>query len=190
MEGPYNAALQKSPVAVNRARVNVTAHPFLRAVVDYLMVVVLDAPWHVPSGPAVVVERSARRPLAAQASLPDRRARSREALRLGAQETHVLGLGGMWTELLDDVAVVPLPADAARIEAALHSLRGAPVLFGGRGGTPVDVGAAARLAARLGELLLDGGYELIECNPVVVRPAGEGAVALDAVIRRGVSCTT
>ena len=28
----------------------------------------------------------------------------------------VLGLGGIWTELLDDVAIVPLPADAARIE--------------------------------------------------------------------------
>ena len=28
----------------------------------------------------------------------------------------VLALGGIWTELLDDVAIVPLPADAARIE--------------------------------------------------------------------------
>jgi hypothetical protein len=102
----------------------------------------------------------------------------------------VLGLGGLWTELLDDVAVIPLPADAARIEAALGSLRGAPVLLGGRGGAEVDVAAAARLAARLGSMLVDGGYELIECNPVVVGPAGEGAVALDAVIRRGVSCTT
>jgi acetyl-CoA synthetase len=102
----------------------------------------------------------------------------------------VLGLGGLWTELLDDVAVVPLPADAARVQAALGSLRGAPVLFGGRGGAEVDVAAAARLAVRLAELLLDGGYELIECNPVVVGPAGAGALALDAVMRRGVSCTT
>ncbi len=37
----------------------------------------------------------------------------------------VIGLGGIWTELLDDVAIVPLPADAARIERALRSLRGA-----------------------------------------------------------------
>ena len=33
----------------------------------------------------------------------------------------------------DDVAVVPLPADAERVEAALRSLRGAPLLTGGRG---------------------------------------------------------
>ena len=30
----------------------------------------------------------------------------------------VVGLGGVWTEVLDDVAIVPLPADAARIERA------------------------------------------------------------------------
>ena len=52
----------------------------------------------------------------------------------------VLALGGIWTELLDDVAIVPLPADAARIESALRSLRGAPLLLGGRGGEPVDLG--------------------------------------------------
>ena len=48
----------------------------------------------------------------------------------------VIGLGGVWTELLDDVAIVPLPADAARIERALRSLRGAPLLTGGRGTAP------------------------------------------------------
>ena len=46
----------------------------------------------------------------------------------------VVGLGGIWTELLDDVAVIPLPADAARIERAIATLRGAPLLLGGRGG--------------------------------------------------------
>ena len=93
----------------------------------------------------------------------------------------VLGLGGIWTELLDDVAIVPLPADAARIERALRSLRGAPVLEGGRGRVPCDVGAAARLAQRVGELLLDRALELIELNPVLV--SSSGAVVADAAIR-------
>ena len=96
----------------------------------------------------------------------------------------VLGLGGIWTELLDDAAIVPLPASAARIEAALGGLRGAPVLLGGRGGAGADVGAAARLAERIGELLISGGLDLVECNPVLVGAAGEGAVVLDASIRR------
>ena len=43
----------------------------------------------------------------------------------------VIGLGGIWTEVLSDVAILPLPASAARIERALRSLRGAPLLTGG-----------------------------------------------------------
>jgi acetate---CoA ligase (ADP-forming) len=95
----------------------------------------------------------------------------------------VLALGGIWTELLDDVAIVPLPADVVRIESALRSLRGAPLLFGGRGGEPVDLGAAARLAADLAALLVEHGLAEVECNPVLVGPPGQGAVAVDAVVR-------
>jgi acetate---CoA ligase (ADP-forming) len=97
----------------------------------------------------------------------------------------VIGLGGVWTEVLDDVAIVPLPAGAARIERALRSLRGAPLLTGGRGGIPVDLAAAARLAARVGEVLIEDELELIELNPVLVSP--EGAVAVDATVRRRVA---
>ena len=94
----------------------------------------------------------------------------------------VVGLGGIWTEVLSDAAVVPLPASAARIERALRSLRGAPLLFGGRGQRPVEVGAASRLAQRVGELLLEAPLELVELNPVLV---GEhGAVAVDTIVRR------
>ncbi len=99
----------------------------------------------------------------------------------------VLGLGGVWTELLDDVAIVPLPADAARIERALRSLRGAPVLAGGRGRAVCDVAAAARLGQRVGELLLERSPELIELNPVLV--SDSGAVVADAAIRSRPSVT-
>jgi acyl-CoA synthetase (NDP forming) len=91
----------------------------------------------------------------------------------------VVGLGGVWTEALDDVAIVPLPADPERVERALRSLRGAPLLTGGRGRRPLDVAAAARLAARTGELLLDHGLTLIEVNPVLVHE--RGALAVDAL---------
>ncbi len=94
-----------------------------------------------------------------------------------------VGLGGIWTEAFGDVAVVPLPADAARVERALRSLRAAPLLQGTRTGAPVDVAAAAELAARAGALLLDQGLELLELNPVLVN--ARGAVAVDALIRTG-----
>jgi acetyl-CoA synthetase len=94
-----------------------------------------------------------------------------------------VGLGGVWTDAFGDVAVVPLPADAARVERALRSLRAAPLLAGTRTGAPADVAAAAALAARAGALLLDQGLELLELNPVLVN--ARGAVAVDAVIRTG-----
>jgi acetate---CoA ligase (ADP-forming) len=94
----------------------------------------------------------------------------------------VIGLGGMWVEALDDVAIVPLPADANRCREAMLSLRGAPLLTSERGGAPADLGSAARLASAVGALLLETGLDLLELNPVVVHR--EGCVALDAIGRR------
>jgi acetyl-CoA synthetase len=102
------------------------------------------------------------------------------ARRDGVVPALILGLGGVWTELLDDVAVVPLPAGAGRIERALHSLRGASMLYGGRGSPRVDVGAAAVLAQRAGQLLLEAHLEVLELNPVLVHE--RGAVALDVSV--------
>jgi len=93
----------------------------------------------------------------------------------------VVGLGGMWTEIHDDVAIVPLPASPERVERALRSLRGAPLLTGGRGRTPLDLAAVAGLASTVGQVLLDRGLALIELNPVLVYE--HGAVAVDAVVR-------
>ncbi len=95
----------------------------------------------------------------------------------------VVGLGGTWTELLADAAVIPLPATPERVAAAIRGLRGAPLLTGGRGRAPLAVDAAARLAAAAGALLLSEGLDLVELNPVIVSEAG--AVAVDAVARRG-----
>jgi acetyl-CoA synthetase len=94
----------------------------------------------------------------------------------------VVGLGGLWAEALGDVAVLPLPASADRVAAALRGLRGAPVLTGGRGRPALDVDAAAQLGAAAGELLLDEGLVLLELNPVIVHR--RGAVAVDALAAR------
>jgi acyl-CoA synthetase (NDP forming) len=93
----------------------------------------------------------------------------------------VIALGGTWAELLDDVVVIPLPATAERVAGAIRSLRGAPLLCGGRGRPELDVEAAARIAAAAGDALLGEGLELVELNPVLV--GRHGALALDAVAR-------
>jgi acyl-CoA synthetase (NDP forming) len=94
----------------------------------------------------------------------------------------VLAAGGLWTEVLSDAAVVPLPAEPERIEAAIRSLRAAPLFTGGRGRPALDVPAAARLAAQVGELLLGADLALIELNPVLVHEQGVSVV--DAVAAR------
>jgi acetyl-CoA synthetase len=94
----------------------------------------------------------------------------------------IVGLGGIWTELLSDAAVIPLPASAAEVEAAIRGLRGAALLDGGRGSVKLAIGALAQFAAGVGELLLEDRLELIECNPVIV--SEHGAVAADALIAR------
>ena len=94
----------------------------------------------------------------------------------------IVGLGGIWTELLSDAAVIPLPASADEIAAAISDLRGAPLLDGGRGRAKLAVTALAQFAAGIGDLLLADGLELIECNPVIV--SEHSAVAADALIAR------
>jgi acetate---CoA ligase (ADP-forming) len=94
----------------------------------------------------------------------------------------VIAAGGLWTEMLGDAAVVPLPASPDRIEAAIRSLRAAPLFSGGRGRPRLDVPAAARLAAAVGELLLGADLALIELNPVLVHEQGVSVV--DAVAAR------
>ena len=93
----------------------------------------------------------------------------------------VIGLGGIWAEALDEVAIVPLPASGERVELALRSLRAAPLFTGVRGTSAVDIGGLAALAARVGELALDRRLALLELNPVAAGP--DGALALDAVAR-------
>ena len=95
----------------------------------------------------------------------------------------VIGLGGVWAELLEDAVVIPLPASPARVADAIRSLRGAPLLYGGRGRPPLAVAAAAEIAARAADVLLAEGLELLELNPVLV--SADGALALDAVVREG-----
>jgi acetyl-CoA synthetase len=89
----------------------------------------------------------------------------------------VVAVGGTWTEVLDDAAIVPLPAMAERVESAIRGLRAAPIV-----GLGSDLRAAARLAAAVGDLLVEHGLELLELNPVLVH--ADGAVAVDAVAAR------
>ena len=95
-----------------------------------------------------------------------------------------VGLGGVWTELMQDACHALLPVGADQAEAMLRSLKGFKLLDGYRGAPKADVGAAAKAIAALGEAVLAGGDALreVEVNPLLVLPEGRGAVAVDALV--------
>jgi acyl-CoA synthetase (NDP forming) len=91
----------------------------------------------------------------------------------------LVGLGGVYAELLDDTAVALAPVDAAQAEELIRSLRGSAILAGARGRPPVDVVAAAGAVAALSRLAASRpDLTEIEINPLLVTP--QEALALDA----------
>jgi acyl-CoA synthetase (NDP forming) len=95
-----------------------------------------------------------------------------------------LGLGGVWTELMGDVQHALAPISAAEAAAMLRRLKGYPLLDGYRGRPHADLAAAAEAAAALSRAVLALGAAAteVEVNPLLVRPAGRGAVAADALV--------
>ncbi len=94
----------------------------------------------------------------------------------------MVGLGGVHVELLDDVAfgLAPLSDDAAR--DLVLGLRGAPLLTGSRGSTPVDVAALVRVLCAVGDLIASVPEILeLDLNPVLV--SFTAAVAVDWRVR-------
>ena len=93
------------------------------------------------------------------------------------------GFGGVTAEILQDVRLFTPDLSPEAITGELFKLRQSPLLTGGRGSPSLDVEAAARVIATLGRLLLtEPRIKEIDLNPVIIRPAGEGVVALDALM--------
>ncbi len=95
-----------------------------------------------------------------------------------------VGLGGVLTELYGDVSHRLLPVDEQVVRQMLARLKAYPLLEGFRGRPKADVDAAvAAIVALAGaaQALAPAANE-IEVNPLLVRPQGQGAVALDALI--------
>jgi acyl-CoA synthetase (NDP forming) len=96
-----------------------------------------------------------------------------------------VGLGGVLTELYRDVSHCLLPADERMVGQMLRSLKAYPLLDGFRGGAKADVDATAKAVAALSRasLALGDDAQEIEINPLQVKAAGAGAVAMDALLR-------
>lgn len=94
----------------------------------------------------------------------------------------LVGLGGTSVELLGDHAVGLAPLDPAEARRMILGLRGAPLLTGFRGSTPVAIDALVDVLVRMSWLAHDiPELQEADANPVIVTPAG--AVVVDVRLR-------
>jgi acyl-CoA synthetase (NDP forming) len=96
--------------------------------------------------------------------------------------TIAFGLGGVFVEVLDDVATRVPPFGQAEARRMVEQIRGAPLLHGARGSVRADVGALVDAVMKVQRLVLDHAdvIDEIDVNPLVV--TADGAIALDAMI--------
>ncbi|WP_417839561.1 acetate--CoA ligase family protein [Tritonibacter scottomollicae] len=96
----------------------------------------------------------------------------------------VFGLGGIFVELLNDVALRACPFGPETAREMILSIRSAAILQGARGQAPADIDALAEMLSRLSVFAAGAGERLVsvDLNPVLALPEGQGAFALDAVI--------
>src|SRR3954447_1130589 len=95
----------------------------------------------------------------------------------------VFGLGGIYVEVLKDVAFRLAPLTRAEAAEQVRGIRTYALLEGVRGGPPADIAAAEEIILRVSQLVTEFP-EIVEMdiNPLVLHNQGEGAIVLDARI--------
>jgi acetate---CoA ligase (ADP-forming) len=94
----------------------------------------------------------------------------------------LVGLGGIWTEVLDDVAIRPVELREGEAAAMLRQLRSHKLLEGARGTPPVDTRALEDVVSRLDALgrIAGARLESLDVNPLIASP--RGVLAVDALV--------
>ncbi|WP_180901650.1 acetate--CoA ligase family protein [Martelella soudanensis] len=96
----------------------------------------------------------------------------------------LVGVGGVMTELLDDVALRRAPLSRRDVAGMIDETRLGRLLEGFRGAPRADRAALEEAILKLSALAVahSGSIEGIDINPMLVLPEGEGCVAVDALI--------
>lgn len=92
----------------------------------------------------------------------------------------MFGLGGIYVEVLKDVTFRVAPMSAAQAKSMIESIRSYKLLTGVRGQAPSDLDAVQDTILRISQLVTDfDDIAELDINPLLVRDAGKGAVAVD-----------
>jgi acyl-CoA synthetase (NDP forming) len=98
----------------------------------------------------------------------------------------MVGLGGIFVEVLKDVAIRLLPVDEREAREMLKELRSYKVLEGVRGQAPHDIESLVKAMVGLSEIFAAHRNHLsdMEINPIMVRAQGAGVAAVDVRLVR------
>ncbi len=94
----------------------------------------------------------------------------------------LLGLGGIYAEVLRDTALRVCPIDESEARAMIRSLKCYPILSGARGKKPVDEGVLIKILLGVSKLMIAERPSELDINPLLVRD--DGLWAADARIIR------
>jgi len=98
----------------------------------------------------------------------------------------MLGLGGIYVEVLRDVVFELAPLTLEQAHAMIVRLRAGALLDGVRGEAPADRQALAQLLVAVGDMAADpqACIREVDLNPVIVYARGQGVCAVDALVVR------
>jgi acyl-CoA synthetase (NDP forming) len=95
----------------------------------------------------------------------------------------MVAAGGVLTEIARDRSLRLAPVDLADAREMITEVRGLAPLAGYRGRPKGDLDALAHAVVALSRLADDASVAEAEINPLMVLPAGEGVVAVDALVK-------
>jgi acyl-CoA synthetase (NDP forming) len=97
----------------------------------------------------------------------------------------MVAAGGVFTEIYRDRSLRLAPVDLDTAREMIAEVRGFALLSGYRGKPAGDLDALAQTIVALSQLAHDETVLEAEINPLIVRPAGEGVTAVDALVWLG-----
>ncbi len=96
----------------------------------------------------------------------------------------LVGLGGIYTEVLKDRSMRILPIDEFDAEEMLKELKAYRLIQGIRGELPSDIDTLKGIMNGVSRIIMENPHiEELDINPVILYRQGEGAVIVDAKIR-------
>ncbi len=98
----------------------------------------------------------------------------------------MVGLGGIMTEVMKDVAFRMLPISTSDAKSMLNELKGAQLLKGFRGSEPIDTNMVAKMLVNIGKLGVENADYInsVDFNPVIVYPKSHFVVDAKIILNK------